>query len=118
LIDLLVCTPLVIGTLFVALGAVGLLRLPDVYSRMHAVTKATTLGVAGMVCASGIFFGSQGHSVLGELLTLWVVFMTNPVGGHMIAKSAYLIGIPLADVSVVDEFGRAGEIADLPHDID
>jgi monovalent cation/proton antiporter MnhG/PhaG subunit len=118
LTEWIVCIALATGTLFVAVGALGLIRLPDVYSRMHAVTKATTLGMAGMVCASALFFAARGESVFGELLTLWLVFLTNPVGGHMIAKSAYLIGIPLAEVSVLDEFGRAGEVGDAAHDMD
>jgi multicomponent Na+:H+ antiporter subunit G len=104
------------GTLFVCLGAVGLLRLPDVYSRMHAITKATTLGLAGLLGASGLFFLSMGYSVFGEILTVWLVFLTNPVGGHMIGKTAYLIGIPLAEVTVLDEFGRSGEAGRLGHD--
>jgi monovalent cation/proton antiporter MnhG/PhaG subunit len=119
LIDYLIVGLLVLGTFFVALGAVGLLRLPDVYSRMHAVTKATTLGMGGLLGASGLFFFFfLGHSVLGELATLWLVFLTNPVGGHMIAKSAYLIGVPMADISVLDEFGRSGALADSEHDTD
>ncbi len=118
MIDWIVVALLVLGTFFVALGAVGLLRLPDVYSRMHAVTKATTLGMGGLLGASAIFFLSHGHYVWGELLTLWLVFLTNPVGGHMIAKSAYLIGVPMADVSILDEFGESGSLADSDHDTD
>jgi monovalent cation/proton antiporter MnhG/PhaG subunit len=85
---------------------------------MHAITKATTLGVGGMLGASALFFLSMGEPVLGELITLWLVFLTNPLGGHMIAKSAYLIGIPMAEISVVDEFGRSGVLGETKHDTD
>jgi monovalent cation/proton antiporter MnhG/PhaG subunit len=118
LIEIIVSALLLFGTLFVVLGAVGLLRLPDVYSRMHAVTKATTLGMGGMLGASALFFLSLGQPVLGELLTIWLVFLTNPLGGHMIAKSAYLIGVPMAEMSVVDEFGRPGALGETEHDTD
>ena len=116
MIDLIASALLLLGTLFVCLGAVGLLRLPDVYSRMHAITKATTLGLAGMLGASALLFLSMGHAVFGEILTLWLVFLTKPVGGHMIAKSAYMIGIPLAEITVLDELGRPGEAGRLEHD--
>lgn len=116
--DYLVAGLLLFGTGFVALGAVGLIRLPDVYSRMHAITKATTLGMAGLTVGSAVFFLSHGEQVLGEFLTLWLVFLTNPVGGHMIGKSAYLIGIPMAESSVLDEFGRIGEAQSGDHDTD
>lgn len=121
MIEILASALLLIGTLFVALGAVGLLRLPDVYSRMHAVTKATTLGMAGILGASGVVFASAGQPIFGEILTLWLVFMTNPLGGHMIAKSAYLVGVRMAEISVVDEFGRhgaAGAAGAADHDRD
>ncbi len=105
-----------IGTFFVVLGAVGLIRLPDVYSRLHATTKSSTLGLAGMLIASAVLFGAQGYNVGPELLTILFVFLTNPVGGHMIARSAYLIGIPLSELSVMDAMQRAGEHADQAHD--
>ena len=118
MIDALVSAFLMIGTLFVAVSALGVLRLPDVYSRMHAVTKASTLGMAGVLAASGIYFGSKGQLPVGELFTIWFIFLTNPVGGHMIARSAYLVGIPLTELSVLDEFRRAGELGDAAHDVD
>lgn len=107
---------MVTGTFFFTLSAIGLLRLPDVYSRMHAVTKASTLGMAGVLSASLVFFAVAGHGVLAEIVTMWSVFLTNPVGGHMIARSAYLVGIPMCELSIIDQLDRAGEHGDASHD--
>jgi multicomponent Na+:H+ antiporter subunit G len=116
LIELFVSGALLVGTAFIVISAIGLLRLPDVYSRMHAVTKATTLGLAGILTASAVNGLAAGQNVIGELLTMWFVFMTNPVGGHMIARSAYLVGIPLWSESVIDELGLAGHNSNSDHD--
>jgi len=114
--ELAVCACLIIGTFFVFVSAMGLLRLPDVYSRLHAVTKATTLGMAGILGASAITFAVRGDDVLPEILTVVFIFLTNPVGGHMIARSAYLIGIPMTDLTIVDQMQRAGEGSHADHD--
>ena len=117
MIEIAVCAALLVGTGFIVVSALGLLRLPDVYSRMHAVTKATTLGLAGVLAASALFNFGAGRTVIGELLTMWFILMTNPVGGYMIARSAYLVGVPLWGNSVIDELGRAGERSSTDHDI-
>ena len=114
----LVVAGLLVGCFFLALSAIGMLRLPDVYSRMHAITKASTLGMAGLLAASGLFHGLQGDGFLGEIVAMWFVLLTNPVGGHMIARSAYLVGIPMTDQSVIDQLDRAGEAADREHDVE
>ncbi len=107
------------GTFFIALSAVGLLRLPDVYSRLHAITKASTLGMFGILIASGCFFLGLGETPIGEVVAIAFIVFTNPVGGHMIARSAYLIGVRLSDRSVIDELARAGErAATVQHDVD
>ena len=120
MIEILAVTALVLGTAFIALSALGLLRLPDVYSRLHAITKASTLGMAGTLAASALFFAGEAEhgswSILRELLAMWFVVLTNPVGGHMIARSAYLIGVPMTEVSILDHLDRAGEHQGVEHD--
>nr|WP_305794339.1 monovalent cation/H(+) antiporter subunit G [Halomarina rubra] len=85
-----------VGTFFLLIGTVGLLRLPDVYNRMHATSKATTLGAASMFLANVAYFG-----VLGEGLTALVgivfLFLTAPTGAHMISRSAQKMGVEFAD---------------------
>lgn len=88
-IEALVCLFLIIGSLFALIGAIGLYRLPDFFTRLHGPTKATTLGVGGMLIASMIFFGSRGDGLsLHELLITLFLFLTAPVSAHMLAKAA------------------------------
>lgn len=73
-------------TLFV--GALGLVRFPDFYMRLHAPTKASTLGVGGILLASMIVAASQGRIGLAELLITLFVFVTAPVSANMMAQAA------------------------------
>jgi multicomponent K+:H+ antiporter subunit G len=73
-------------TLFV--GALGLVRLPDFFMRLHAPTKASTLGVGGILLASMIVAASQGRIGLAELLITLFVFVTAPVSANMMAQAA------------------------------
>jgi len=118
IIDWIVVAGLVIGSFFLAVSAIGTLRMPDVYGRLHAITKASTLGLAGLLAASAVFHGAAGRGFVAEAVAMWFVLMTNPVGGHMIARSAYLVGVRMWEDSVLDELGRAGEHAEMGHDID
>ncbi len=79
----------ILGSTFVLLGAVGLIRLPDTLSRLHAPTKACTLGIGALLLASGVYFslGSDGIS-LREAAVLVFLFMTAPVTAQLLAKAA------------------------------
>lgn len=88
-IEILVCLFLLVGSLFALIGAIGLYRLPDFFMRLHGPTKATTLGVGGMIIASLIFFSWRTEGVsLHELLITLFLFITAPVSAHMLAKAA------------------------------
>jgi multicomponent K+:H+ antiporter subunit G len=80
---------LLIGAAFALIGSIGLMRLPDFYLRLHGPAKATTLGVAGIIIGSVIFFSSQGDGIsLHELLIALFLFITAPVSAHIVAKAA------------------------------
>jgi multicomponent K+:H+ antiporter subunit G len=79
---------LVIGACFLVIGAIGLVRFGDFYMRLHAPTKATTLGVGGILLASMVTAWSQGQLGLRELLIALFVFVTAPVSANLIAKAA------------------------------
>jgi len=87
--ELIICAFLLLGGLFVLLGSWGLLRLPDFFTRLHTPTKATTLGLAGLLIASMIHFSllEQRLSIHELLITLFLL-ITAPVSAHMLAKSA------------------------------
>jgi multicomponent K+:H+ antiporter subunit G len=80
---------LLIGACFVLVGSIGLVRFPDFFSRLHAPTKATTLGLGAMLTASMLHFGfsAEGASVQ-ELLIILFLFLSAPVSAHVVAKAA------------------------------
>lgn len=93
---------MVVGAVFMLLAAVGILRMPDLFLRMSATTKAATLGVSSMLLAAAVHFGELGITSRA-LATIVFVLLTAPVAAHMIGRAAYLVGVPLWEGTVVDE---------------
>lgn len=91
--DFLVSIFLLIGAAFALIGSLGLARLPDFYTRLHGPTKATTLGVGGMLVASVIYFGARGSLSLHELLITLFLFMVAPVSAYLMAKAGMQRGV-------------------------
>lgn len=88
-IDLIVSVLLVVGAIFVFIGSLGLAKLPDFYTRLHAPTKATTLGMGCLLIASMVLVTyQQGYLSLHELLITLFLLITAPVTAHMLAKTA------------------------------
>ena len=86
------------------LSSFGLLRLPDVYNRAHATTKSATLGVLSILLGAFIyFFFTHGVSSIRLLLGIVFVFLTAPLAGHLIIRSAHRYRSPLAPISVKDD---------------
>ena len=90
------------GALFLLLGALGILRLPDVYNRLQAGTKATTLGAFGSIIGVGLL---RPEWLPKAILIAVFLLMTNPVSSHALARASYRRGIKLWDTSVVDKYG-------------
>ena len=84
----LVAALLVIGGVFALVGAIGLLRFPDFFMRLHAPTKASTLGVGGVLLGSLVIHWAQGDHGLHELLITLFIFITAPVSANLLAKAA------------------------------
>lgn len=88
-VELIVSAFLLMGGSFVLLGSFGLLKLPDFFTRLHAPTKATTLGLAGLLIGSMIyFFAAEQRLMVHELLITLFLLITAPVSAHMLAKTA------------------------------
>ncbi len=85
---------LIVGSIFILLASLGVAKMPDIFSRMHATTKAATLGASLMMLAVAVFFAELG-TVVRSLAVIFFVFFTAPVSAHMIGSAAYLTGIPL-----------------------
>jgi len=89
MLELLLSMLILIGAGFTLVGSLGLLRLRDFYSRLHGPTKASTLGVGSLLIASAIFFSYQDEGLsLHEVLVTLFLFITAPVGAHLMAKAA------------------------------
>lgn len=94
-IELLVSAFLILGSAFALVGAIGLYRLPDFFTRLHGPTKATTLGVGGIVVGAMIFFSNQGDGLsVHEMLITLFLFLTAPVSAHVLAKAALQQKLP------------------------
>ena len=79
---------LIEGGFFTLVGSIGLVRLPDCLMRLHAPTKATTLGVGGVLAASLLSSLARGRFVVHELLIVLFLFLTASVSGLMLARAA------------------------------
>lgn len=87
-IQALAAALLVVGGVFALVGAIGMLRFRDFYMRLHAPTKASTLGVGGVLLASLVLDWAQGNTGLQALLITLFVFVTAPVSANLLAQAA------------------------------
>ena len=90
----LIVAMLVVGGGFALVGAIGMVRFPDFFMRLHAPTKATTLGVGGVLLASLAASWAQGGWGLHELLITLFLFVTAPVSANLMAKAALHLRVP------------------------
>lgn len=93
---------LVIGATFLLAAAIGVLRLPDLYTRMQAATKAATLGISCILIAVALYMEDLGVAIRAFFAVVFF-FLTAPVAAHMIGRAAYFIGVPLWKGTIVDE---------------
>ncbi len=93
---------ILLGGGFAAVAGLGLLRLPDVLIRMHASTKAGTLGVGLIVLGVSVHFASS-LVLTKAVLIIAFLFLTAPVGAHLIARAAYRRGIHLWGKTLMDD---------------
>ena len=86
-------------------ASVGLVRLPDVYCRMHAATKATTFGMGGILLGASLIFQSAAVTTQA-LLAIFFLFLTAPVAAHLISRAAYKRGPDLCAETTHDDYGK------------
>lgn len=92
--EYLIAGLLLTGGAFTLIGAIGLARLPDFFARLHAPTKATTLGVGAIMLGSVAYFTvSEGQVHVAEILITVFLFLTAPVSANILAKAAMHIGV-------------------------
>lgn len=91
-----------LGAIFILLAAIGFVKMPDIYLRISVTTKAVTLGIGLMLASAAVHFGTE--SIASRVLAIiFFVFLTSPVGAHLIGRVSYFIGIPLWKNSLHDD---------------
>ncbi|MDJ0788645.1 MAG: monovalent cation/H(+) antiporter subunit G [Myxococcota bacterium] len=112
---------LLAGAFMVVIAALGLVRLPDLYTRMHASTKPATLGTILIVAALAIEAGTLGVAARSLLIVLFFL-LTAPVAAHQLGHAAYWRGIPLWSGTLRDDLASSrpgdepGEYSSKPND--
>ena len=99
-----------IGVIFMLIAGIGLLRLPDVFSRMHAAGNASTVGIGCLLLSAGIHFWNQ-DLFLRMVLLIVLIFATGPISTAAMARAAYRTGGPRALNLRRDEMGKDRPIA-------
>ena len=106
MIEIMTSLLIVAGGFFALAAGLGVLRLPDVLIRMHASTKAGTLGCGLILVAVAVHFSEIGI-VARALAAIVFLLLTAPVAAHMIGRAAYRTGVPLWKGTVIDELDRS-----------
>lgn len=102
ILDTLAIFCLIAGLFFMLVGAVGVLRLPDVFHRLHAASKCSTLGMMGLVLAAS-FHVATPDVIAKSIAVILFIFVSNPVGSHMLAKAAHRDKSPQWKGTISDE---------------
>ncbi|STX10436.1 Multiple resistance and pH homeostasis protein G [Kurthia zopfii] len=104
LINVLIAVCLALGTFFIIVTAIGLIRFPDAYTRAHAASKSATLGVMFILIGVFIhFWYIEGNYNPRILLGILFLFITGPIGGHIMARAAYFSGVKPWSGTVKDD---------------
>lgn len=91
-----------IGAIFILLAAIGVLKMPDLFLRISVTTKAATLGVGLLLVGVMIYF-NDFYTTSRSLAILLFVFLTAPIGAHLIGRVAYIMGVPLWRNNRIDQ---------------
>ncbi len=107
--EILVSFFLLAGGLLSLAAAVGVIRLPDLFTRMHAATKTGTVGVSAITIGMMIHFTEVTVTSRG-ILVIAFFLLTAPVAAHMIARAAYRSGVQLWILTRIDEWTTHGKL--------
>ena len=102
MIDIVTAIVWLAGSAFALLAAVGVLRMPDVFTRMQASTKASTFGLGCLLVGAALQLADVGSFIRLASIGAFVL-LTTPVAGHVIARASYVADVPLWSGTVLDE---------------
>lgn len=100
--DLVVAFFLLSGSFFMFLAGLGTFRFPDLYSRMHAATKAASFGI-GLMLIGIIVHNFSWFLFIKSVLIIIFIFITAPVASHMLGRVGYLLKVPKYEKTIADE---------------
>lgn len=101
--DVIAAILISIGLLFDLFGVIGLIRMPDVYCRLQAATKCTTLGTCSILL--GVFVQSgTAPTGIRALLCIFFIMLTAPTAAHALSRAAHKFGVPIDKHAVVDRY--------------
>ncbi len=107
LANILIVITITAGVIFTIVTSIGILRLPDAYTRAHAASKSATLGVLSIML--GVFFHfwlNEGHFSIQLILGIVFLFITSPIGGHLMSRAAYMSGVKPTELTVQDDLAE------------
>ncbi len=104
-----------VGVAFDFFGALGLVRLPDVYNRLQAATKCVTIGTCFLLVGAGVAVGTAGMVVTSGVCAVFVL-ITSPVDAHALARGSHRGGVELWEGSVVDKYEEDVDRVEHEHD--
>jgi len=106
IINILTVFLVLLGALFSLIAAIGLIRMPDLYTRMQSATKAGTLGVACTAAAAALHFKDTIAS-MDAIIVILFFFLTAPVASHLIARASYTSGHRLWSQTIRDDYAES-----------
>jgi multicomponent Na+:H+ antiporter subunit G len=108
--EILAVSFIIIGAVVCFLSAIGALRFPDVYTRSHAASKSVALGVLCVLSGAFFYFAFvDGFVSIRLLLGIFFIFLTAPVGAHVVCRAAYRSGVKLSETSCQDDLRSHGD---------
>jgi multicomponent Na+:H+ antiporter subunit G len=106
ILDLVAAGLVLVGGVFMLLAGIGVVRMPDLFTRMQAATKGATLGAGCLLLAVAVHFRNLDVSARAVLVIVFVL-LTAPVAAHLIARAAYAVGVPMWTGTLRDELKEA-----------
>lgn len=106
--DVLAAVLILAGAVFFLIAAIGTLRFPDLYTRMHAATKGSAFAAVLMLMGTAVHF-ADGWIAVEALLVIVFIFLTAPIAGHAIGRAAHTLGTPTAKETFIDELREEKE---------
>lgn len=112
--ELLTIILLLVGAFFMIVGSVGILKMPDLFMRMSATTKSSTMGIICTLLAAVVHFFDDVGTATRILATIVFVLLTVPIAAHMIGRAGYFSGAKLWEMTIADELqGRYDKVQDI-----